>query len=125
MTIYTVSSMYDIYNQGVDVSVHESYMTQAAAMEGAADLVMRCLNTDDSFLSALVEDENHADGLAGYVELADSMDRHPSITDPIAVREYVKGEIKGGEFYVWNGYDSYHFYVIENELVDTAKGDAK
>lgn len=120
MRIYTVSTMFDMHNEGVDTSVVRSYRTFDGAVDGCTDLIMERLSTCGEFREALAMDEDHAESLAGFIEsLDESLDDHyPEILDPIAVRTYVHDWLKGGGFSVWNDIDGYNFYIEENDLVD-------
>jgi hypothetical protein len=117
--IYTVHTMYDIHNTGIDTSVARSYRSFVEAVDGCVDLIMHELNTVGEFREALMMDENHAGALSGFVESAGESgdDHYPSILDQIAVRQYVRNWLECSGFVVWNGYDGYHFYITENDLV--------
>lgn len=116
ITIYTVSSFDDEHDCGYDRCVIGSYRTSERAAEECANYITERINLNWRVASAAANDENHPEA-AQFLEKTSDGDY--AIPDPIAFRHFLLDELSGARcYYIWDGEDSYHFDIDENDLVD-------
>lgn len=111
--IYTVTSTY-IQMEGLERLVVGSYRLLDNAVDECVDYIMGRLNTRSDIAYAFANDVNHAEAASWMAETDDGY----AVTDPIALRQYIRDELDGSMcYYVFDGEDKFHFDIDENDLV--------
>ena len=110
--IYTVSSL-DVESDGYNFCVAGSYRTFDRAVEECVNYILERIDIRDDIMWSMANDENHED--ADRFFAADGI----TVKDEAGLREYLRSELAGQScYYVWDGHDSYHFDIDENDLED-------
>lgn len=114
LTIYTVTSTDDLFREPLARCVIGSYRTRGAALDACVDYIMERINLRDDLAWAIAHDENHPSSASWMEATAEGW----AVADPIALREDIRDELGGsGCYYIWDGENSWHFDIDENDLV--------
>lgn len=114
--IYTVSS-HDDCDAGYDHCVAGSYRTFDRAVEECAKYILERANIRDDIAYSMANDENHEEAKAFFD--VDENGFSATVKDEAGLTAYIRNELAMQScYYVWDGHDSYHFDIDENDLVD-------
>lgn len=122
MTIYTVTSRDDKMRDSTQFLVVGSYTSRGRALDECVDYILGRLELRDDLAWSMANDENHPEAAKLFAE-------HPVEGKPGIVtmkvkkgckkklRELLRDELGGtGCYYVYDGTDSWHFDVDENDV---------
>lgn len=116
MTIYTVTSTDDLWSEPLDRCVTGSYTSRGRAIEECARYVFERFGLRDDFACSMANDENHPEAKEFFSRRRDG--KYVIARGCIAkLMEFIKDELGGqGCYYVYDGQDSWHFDVDENDV---------
>ena len=117
MTIYTVTSVDDLAREPLSHCVIGSYTTRGRALGECVKYVMDRLRLRNDLAWSMMNDENHPETGQFFVEHKDGTVgvRRGCVN---LLKEFIRDELGGtGCYYVWDGENSWHFDVDENDLV--------
>ena len=116
MTIYTVTSTDDLWNEPLDRCVTGSYTSRGRAIEECAEYILDRIGLRDDLACSMANDDNHPDAKKFFTERRDGkyVITRGCITK---LKEFIKDELGGqGCYYVYDGLNSWHFDIDENSL---------
>ena len=117
MTVYTVTSTDDLWSEPLDRCVAGSYTSRGRAIEECARYVFERFGLRDDFAYSMANDENHPEAKEFFSRRRDG--KYVVARGCIAkLMEFIKDELGGqGCYYVYDGRNSWHFDVDENDVV--------
>ena len=114
--IYTVSSLDDEPCDGISRCVAGSYRTFDRAVEECAKYILERANIRDDIAYSMANDENHEEAKAFFD--VDENGFGATVRDEAGLMAYLRDVLEvTSVYYVWDGHDSYHFDIDENDLV--------
>ena len=121
MTVYTVSSTDDLSMEPLDRCVTGTYTTRGKALDECVQYIMERLRLRDDLAWSMARDENHPEAKRFFSERRKdgaTIIRKGCVNK---LREFIRDELGGqGCYYVWDGENSWHFDVDENDLCGDA-----
>lgn len=118
MNVWTVSSLDNKEYEPADHTVVGSYTTRGRALDECVDYVMERLKLRHDLAWSMAHDENHPEAAKFFSERrADgrTVVRRGCVAK---LRDYVRDMLGlDGAYYVYDGVDSWHFDVDENDVV--------
>ena len=113
MTIYTVSYTHESETVPLTHCVVGSYMTRGEALDACVDYIMKQIEDSEELASSVAFDENHPSVCSWMWETKEGW----TVDDPVALRNDIRDELGGqGGYYIYDGTDTWHFDVDENDL---------
>lgn len=116
MTVYTVTSTDDLWSEPLDRCVTGSYTSRGRAIEECTEYIFERFGLRDDLAYSMAHDENHPEAKEFFSERRDG--KYVIARGCIAkLMEFIKDELGGqGCYYVYDGRDSWHFDVDENDV---------
>lgn len=118
MTIYSVTSTDDLEREPMDRCLVGSYTSRGRALDECVKYIMERLAYRFGLAWSMAHDENHPEAAKFFSE------RHQDGATVVRrgcvneLREFIRDELGRQDcYYVYNGVDSWHFDVDENDLV--------
>ena len=118
-TIYTVSSTDDLMREPLERCVIGSYRKRGAALDACADYIMERIGMRDDLAWSMAHDENHPEAKEFFSERRKNGATVVRRGCDRKLRELLRDELGGQScYYVYDGSDSWHFDIDENDIED-------
>lgn len=122
MKVYTVTSTDDLDREPLDRCVIGSYTSRGRALDECVDYIMERIEIRPDLAWSMAKDENHPEAAQFFREKP--LKDKPHLVDMVVgrgcvekLREFLRDELGGqGCYYVYDGIDSWHFDVDENDV---------
>ena len=118
MTVYTVTSLDDLAREPLDRCVVGSYTTRGSALDECVKYVMDRLGLRDDLAWSMAHDENHPETAELFCEGRKDGAWKIRRGCVSKLEEFLRDTLAGqGCYYVFDGQNSWHFDVDENDVV--------
>ena len=116
MTVYTVMSVDDLVRESASHCVIGSYTARGRAIEECVRYIIERFGIRDDFASSMANDENHPEAKEFFSRRRDG--QYVIARGCVAkLMEFIKDELGSqGCYYVYDGLNSWHFDVDENDV---------
>ena len=117
MTIYTVLSIDDLAIGPIHHCTIGSYTTRGSAIDECVNYIMERIGIRDDFAWSMAHDQNHPEAREFFSERRKGGATVVRRGCSRKLREFLRDEVGGqGCYYVYDGHDSWHFDIDENEV---------
>ena len=118
MTVYTATSTDDLWSEPLDRCVIGSYTTRGRALDECVKYVLERLELRDDLARSMAHDENHPEAAGFFCEGRKDGAWKIRRGCVSKLEEFLRDEFGGqGCYYVYDGQNSWHFDIDENDVV--------